>query len=116
MNSKITYRKVGDYYIPNLTLKKSPPIGRYGRMRRDYLREHNPIMWNHLILTDKLYDHCAEIEKTVKNRLDIIIPQLAESAGVTEELKEKNQMKWVAMMNNCQAQAEEIVFAKLLYV
>lgn len=116
MENKLTYTKVGDYYIPNLTIKPSPPLGKYGRMRRDYLREHNPIIYNRLILSGKLGEHCAEINEAIQNRLDVLIPQIAESAGVTEKLKETDQMKWVGLMNTCKAQAEEIAFAELLYV
>lgn len=116
MKNKITYRKVGDYYIPNLTINPSPPIGKYGRMRRDYLRENNPILYNHLTLSEKLFDHCAEVEKAIKNRIDRILPKLAESAGATEALKETDPMKWVGLMNTCKSQAEEIAFSELLYV
>ena len=116
MENKLTYTKVGDYYIPNLTIKPSPPIGKYGRMRRDYLRNHRPALYNRLILHEQLQEHCAEINEAIRNRLDILIPQIAESAGVTEKLKETDQMKWVGLMNTCKAQAEEIAFSELLYV
>lgn len=116
MENKLTYTKVGDYYIPNLTIKPSSPIGKYGRMRRDYLRDHRPALYNRLILHEQLQEHCAEVNEAIQNRLDILIPQLAESTGVTEELKESDQMKWVGLMNTCKAQAEEIAFAELLYV
>ena len=116
MENKLTYTKVGDYYIPNLTIKPSPPIGKYGRMRRDYLRNHRPPLYNLLILRGKLGEHCAEVNEAIENRLDVLIPQLAESAGATEKLKETDQMKWVGLMNTCKAQAEEIAFAEILYV
>ena len=116
MENKLTYTKVGDYYIPNLTIKPSHPIGKYGRMRRDYLRDHRPALYNRLILHEQLQEHCAEVNEAIQNRLDILIPQLAESTGVTEELKETDQMKWVGLMNTCKSQAEEIAFAELLYV
>lgn len=116
MENKLTYTKVGDYYIPNLTIKPSPPIGKYGRMRRDYLRNHRPALYNRLILHEQLQKHFAEINEAIQNRLDVLIPQIAESAGVTEKLKETDQMKWVGLMNTCKAQAEEIAFSELLYI
>ena len=116
MKNKLTYTKVGDYYIPNLTIKPSPPIGKYGRMRRDYLRNHRPALYNRLILRGNLGEHCVEVNEAIENRLDVLIPQIAESAGVTEKLKETDQMKWVGLMNTCKAQAEEIAFAEFLYV
>ena len=116
MENKLTYTKVGEYYIPNLTINQSPPIGKYGRMRRDYLRDHRPALYNRLILREQLQEHCAEINEAIENRLDVLIPQIAKSAGITEKLKETDQMKWVGLMNNCKAQAEEIAFAELLYV
>ena len=109
MENKLTYTKVGDYYIPNLTIKPSPPIGKYGRMRRDYLCNHRPALYNRLILHEQLQEHCAEVNETIQNRLDVLIPQLAESAGVTEKLKEIDQMKWVGLMNNLRTIVEEIV-------
>ncbi len=116
MENKLTYTKVGDYYIPNLTIKPSPPIGKYGRMRRDYLRDHRTALYNRLILHGKHGEHCAKVNEAIENHLDVLIPQLAESAGVTEKLKETDQMERVGLMNTCKAQAEEIAFAELLYV
>ena len=115
MENKLTYTKVGDYYIPNLTIKPSPPIGKYGRMRRDYLRDHRPPLYNRLILRGKLCEHCAEINEAIENRLDVLIPQLAQSAGVTEKLKETDQMKWVGTMNALKNQAEEMILTELIY-
>ena len=85
-------------------------------MRRNYLRDHRPALYNRLILRGKLCEHCAEVNEAIENRLDVLIPQIAESAGITEKLKETDQMKWVGLMNNCKAQAEEIAFAEFLYV
>ena len=85
-------------------------------MRRDYLRDHRPALYNRLILREQLQEHCAEINEAIENRLDVLISQIAKSAGVTEKLKETDQMKWVGLMNTCKAQAEEIAFAELLYV
>ena len=70
MENKLTYTKVGDYYIPNLTIKPSPPIGKYGRMRRDYLRDHRPALYNRLVLREQLQEHCAEVNEAIENRLE----------------------------------------------
>ena len=113
----LTYIKVGDYYIPNLVLKEQPdtPIGRYGCMRLRYLKEHRKGLYTSLLLTEKLYPHLLEIDEVANERMDILMPQLMKAAGVTEELKEDDQMKWVGLANNCKAQAEEIICAELIY-
>ena len=112
----ITYTQNGDYLIPNIIIRKTKPLGHYGRLRKAYLEMHRPILFNELVLSDKLFEHCAEIEAAVRRRLDLIIPQLAEGAGATEELKAADPMQWVGLMNTCKAQAEEIVKFELIYV
>ena len=113
----LTYTRVGDYYIPNLTLGNMPdkPIGKYGRMRRQYLEEHQPITYAIMSLNGTLFTHLAEIDKTAERRLGILMPQLAKSAGATEALKAINPMRWVGLMSACKAQAEEIIFTELIY-
>ena len=113
----LTYTKVGDYYLPNLVLKEQPdtPIGKYGRMRFRYLKEHRKGLCTSLLLTEKLYPHLLEIDKAANERMDILMPQLMKAAGVTEELKAANQMKWVGLMNTLKAQAEEIIQSELIY-
>ncbi|NCE76295.1 TnpV protein [Anaerotruncus sp. X29] len=113
----LTYTKVGDYYLPNLVLTEQPdtPIGRYGRMRLRYLKEHRKGLYTTLLLTEKLYPHLLEIDEAANERMDILMPQLMKAAGVTEELKASDQMKWVGLANNCKAQAEEIICAELIY-
>lgn len=116
---EITYRKCGDYYIPNIGLPETTdhtPLGKYGRMRRTYLREHRPILWDRMILTGTLFPHLREIDRTANERLDRMIPELAAKAGATEELKARDPMKWVGLMNNCKVQAEEIIFSELIYI
>lgn len=114
---ELDYTRVGDYYIPNLKLTEQPdkPIGKYGRMRQRYLKEHRPALYSSLLLTEKLYPHLLEIDEAANERMDILMSQLMKAAGVTEELKAADQMKWVRLANTCRAQAEEIVFNELIY-
>ena len=114
--SKLTYIRCGDYDIPNLKLSEQPEtsIGKYGRMRKAYLKEHRPILYNQMLLSEKLYQHLLEIDETAQNRLEQMMPQLAKEAGATEELKASDPMKWVGLMNTCKAQAEEILMAELI--
>ena len=101
--------------IPNIIIRKTKPLGHYGRLRKAYLEMHRPILFNELVLSDKLFEHCAEIDEAARNRMELIVRSLAEQNGVTEQLKAKNQMEWVRQMNACKAQAEEIVKAELIY-
>ena len=80
-----------------------------------YLEMHRPILFNELVLSDKLFEHCAEIDEAARNRMELIVRSLAEQNGVTEQLKAENQMEWVRQMNACKAQAEEVVKAELIY-
>lgn len=114
---ELTYTKNGDYLIPDLSLTPQPetPLGKYGRMRRTYLKEHRPILWNRLILSEELYPHLREIDTAAHNRLEQMMPELVKAAGATEELKASDPMKWVGLMNNCKAQAEEIILNELIY-
>ena len=113
--SQITYQPNGDYLIPNLTVEKTEkPLGRYGRMRKDYLQKHQPMLFQSLLLTGKLYPHLLEIDETAQSRLEQMMPQLAKEAGATEELKASDPMKWVGLMNTCKAQAEEIPMTELI--
>ena len=111
----ITYTQNGDYLIPNIIIRKTKPLGHYGRLRKAYLEMHRPILFNELVLSDKLFEHCAEIDETARNRMELIVRSLAEQNGVTEQLKAENQMEWVRQMNACKTQAEEIVKAELIY-
>lgn len=115
--SELTYTQNGDYLIPDLSLNETEakPLGKYGRMRKDYLKEHRPVLWNSLLLSGELYPHLREIDKTANRRLELMMPELMKSAGVTEELKASDPMKWVGLMNTCKAQAEEIVMNELIY-
>ncbi|WP_445670176.1 TnpV protein [Paenibacillus sp. FSL M7-0831] len=116
MENNLTYTRNGDYLIPDLKLSEQPekPLGKYGRMRKAYLKEHRPLIYNQLLQTEKLYPHLLEIDETANSRLEQMMPQLAESAGATEELKARDPMRWVGLMNTCKAQAEEILMAELI--
>ena len=116
MENNLTYTKSGDYLIPDLSLSEQPkkPLGKYGRKRKAYLKEHRPLIYNHLLMSEKLYPHLLEIEETANSRMAQMMPRLAESAGATEELKARDPMRWVGLMNTCKAQAEEILMAELI--
>ena len=111
----ITYTKNGDYQIPGVAIKKHRPIGRYGMLRKAFLQQFHPVLYNELVLSEKLYDHCAEIDEAARNRLEIIIPQLAKQYGIDEKLKAENQMLWVGQMNMIRQMAEESVKRELVY-
>lgn len=113
----INYIRVGDYYIPDLTLtEESRPIGRWGRMHRDYLREHKPIQYNCLLLSGKLWTYLADLNEQAQDRLERIIDQMKAAEGITEALKASAPMAWVQRMNNIRARAEEVVREELIYV
>ena len=117
MENSLTYTMNGDYQIPDLKLTEQPekPLGKYGRMRKAYLKEHRPLIYNQLLLTEKLYPHLIEIDETAQSRLEQMMPQLAKDAGATEQLKASDPMRWVGLMNTCNAQAEEILMAELIH-
>ena len=117
MESKLNYTRTGDYLIPNLMLSETEkkPLSKFGRMRKKYLQEQRPILWNSMILSEKLYPHLREIDETANRRLEQLMSELMKRSGVTEQLKEKEPMKWVGLMNNLKAQAEEIVLHELVY-
>ena len=117
MENSLTYTMNGDYQIPDLKLTEQPekPLGKYGRMRKAYLKEHRPLIYNQLLLTEKLYPHLREIDETANSRLEQMMSQLAAAAGATELLKASDPMKWVGLMNTCKAQAEEILMAELIH-
>ena len=116
MENSLTYTMNGDYQIPDLKLTEQPekPLGKYGRMRKAYLKQHRPILYNQLLMSEKLYPHLIEIDETAQSRLEQMMPRLAEAAGATEQLKAADPMKWVGLMNTCKAQAEEILMAELI--
>ena len=114
--SELTYSKNGDYLIPDLKIDvPERSLSKYGMLRKEYLRKHRRILFNQLLLSEKLYPHLLEIEQTAEERLERMMPELAQAAGATEALKASDQMKWVGLMNNCKAQAEEIILAELIF-
>ena len=113
----LDYILVGDYYIPVIELPEDDdrPIGKWGRMHRAYLEETNPLLLNHLILTGKLYAYLLGIEDAAHNLMNSMMPDMAKEAGATEELKARDPMRWVGLMNCCKFQIEEIIFAELIH-
>ena len=117
-NTNIQYRQVGDYNIPNLVL---PPeeanirLGKWGMLYKNYLLKHKKVLFAKLLTEGKLYQHCAEVEKQARDMFDAIVEQMKESEGVTEQLKEDNQLEWVTRMNNIRSKATEIVNHNIIY-
>ncbi len=112
-----TYRQVGDYLIPNLVLPDigNYQIGKYGRMRRSYLKEYRKILYNNYVLEGTLFKHLSEIDQACNERMKNIVSAMAKQEGVTEALKAANQMEWVCRMNSIRSRAEEIVLTELVY-
>lgn len=116
--SKITYRQVGDYLIPNLKL---PPeeanitLGKWGMMHKSYLEKNKKVFFNALVMQGKLYQHCAEVEKQARDMFNTLVEQMKATEGVTEQLKEENQLEWVCRMQNIEARVREIVTTELIY-
>ena len=114
MSSSLNYTKIGDYQLPNLTLSQpKTPLGKYGRLRRTYLMNHRPILYNTMLLIGSLYPHLMEVEQTAENRMQQTMAQLLKQSPAPD--KEQNQMAWVQHMNSLKAQAEELVLTELIY-
>lgn len=112
----IDYVLAGDYYIPDLKLpEEERPIGKYGRMHREYLREKHPMLFSDLVLSCQLWTYLADINKQAQERLQVIISQMQKAESVTEKLKEDNQREWIRRMGNIYNRAEEIVLNELIY-
>lgn len=114
----ITYRQVGDYQIPNLTLPSDEAkirLGKGGMQHKDYLQKHKPVLFATLLAKGKLYQHLAQIDRQANEMFDTLVEQLIKSEGVSEELKEENQMEWVRRMNSIQEKANEIVYQELIF-
>ena len=114
---EITYSRCGDYLIPDLVLsqEEQQPIGKYGRMRKRYLKEHRPVIYSNLLLSGKLNQHLAEIDQACMDRIELITQQMKVQEDVTEALKAADQRAWVAHMNSIRSRAEEIVLHELIY-
>ncbi len=112
-----TYRQAGDYFIPNIAFPDTGDyqIGKYGHMRRTYLKEHHKVLYTNLVVEGKLFEHLAEIDQSCNKRMEIIVSAMAKQENVTEALKAADQMEWVRRMNNIRSRAEEIVLTELVY-
>ena len=116
MMQGLNYIRCGDYYIPDIRLpEETRPIGRWGRMHRDYIKEHNPIRFNALCLNGELWSYLADLTEQAQSRLELIIEQMKAAEGVTESTKQHDQMAWVGAMNSIRSRAEEIVLREMIY-
>ena len=113
----MSYTLHGDYYLPDLVLREEEPTyGKYGMLRKQFLKEHRPIRYQNLLLSGKLTAHLNQIDQEVTEQVEVLMKQMAEKQGVNENLKRQDQMKWVRLMNNVKASAEEIVMREIVYV
>ena len=113
--SGIDYVLVGDYYIPDLKLpEEKRPIGKYGRMHREYLKENHPVLFNDLVLSCQLWTYLADVNEQAQSRFQLIIKQMQEAESVTEKMKEDNQWEWIQRMNSIFNRAEKIVLSELI--
>ena len=115
--SELQYVWCDDYLIPDLMLnaKAYPLLGKYGRMREMYLREHRSLLYSAMLLSGRLDEHLHEIDAAAQKRMDQLTRQMAEAAGITEELKARDPMRWVCEMNAIKAQVEEMILEDLIY-
>ena len=114
----LTYRTVGDFRIPNLTLpheEANITLGKWGMLHKEYLHKNKKVLFTTLLTQGKLYQHCAEVENQAQNMFDTLVEQMKETEGVTEQLKEENQLEWVQRMSNLQQRAREVVLDELIY-
>ena len=115
---KITYREVNGYLISNLKLppeEASIRLGKWGMLHKDYLEKHKKVVFATLLAEGKLYHHCAEVENQARDMFDMLVEQIKEAEGVTEQLKEENQMEWIQRLENIEARAREMVREELIY-
>ena len=116
--NSISYRRVVDYNIPNLTLppeEASVRLGKWGMMNKTYLEKHKKALFSTLLVQGKLYQHCAEVENQARDMFDTLVKRMKESEGVTEQLKAENQMEWVCRMQNIEVRVREFVACKIIY-
>lgn len=113
-----TYRQVGDFKIPNLTLspeETSIKLGKWGMLHKDYLHKHKKVLFTTLLTQGKLYQHCAEVENQARVMFDTLVEQMKDAEGVTERIKEADQLEWVCRMQNIEARVKEIVYKDIIY-
>ena len=116
LSCEFNYTLVGDYYIPNIALpEENRPIGKWGRMHRDYLEKHHPNLFNDLVLSGQLWTYLADLNEQAQKRLSLIVEQMKVSEGVTEELKAADQMAWIGAMNSIRSRAEEIILHEMIF-
>ena len=114
---ELTYHRKGDYLFPNLIIKEETvAIGKYGMLRKTFLKEHRKNWYHSMMLTGKLENHLAQTEKAAQERMEVLVHQMMEKQGVTEDLKARDQMAWVGVVNNIRNVAEEIVLKELVYI
>ena len=112
----LSYTLHGDYYLPDLEInEEEPTYGKYGIMRKQFLKEHRSARYQYLVLTGKLTEHLNQVDKEVREKVEMLMEQMAEQWGVTEELKMQDQMEWVRRMNNIKSVAEKMVLRKFIY-
>ena len=113
----LSYTLHGDYYLPDLVLnEEEPTYGKYGMLRKQFLKEHRSARYQYMLLTGKLNEHLNQIDQEVREQVEMLMKQMAEKKDVTEELKVQDQMKWVRLMNNIKVSAEEIILKNTVYV
>lgn len=113
----LSYTLHGGYYLPDLEINEEEPIyGKYGIMRKQFLEEHRSARYQYLVLTGKLTEHLNQVDKEVREKIEMLAEQMAEQWGVTEEMKIQDQMEWVRRMNNIQATAEEIAYKNIIFM
>ena len=113
----LSYTLHGDYYLPDLELNEEEPVyGKYGIMRKQFLKEHRSAKYQYLVLTGKLTEYLNQVDKEAREKVEMLVEQMAERWGVTEELKTQNQMEWVRRMNNIKATAEGIVYKNIIFM
>ena len=112
---EVTYRAEGDYLLPNLTVPEAPRVGKYGMLRRSYLKNHRSGIYTGMMLSGKLDGHLVEIDRQAHEMVERLTTEMAAQQGVNEQLKATDQMKCVGLMNNIKASAEEIVLRELIY-
>ena len=113
----MSYTLHGDYYLPDLVLREEEPTyGKYGMLRKQFLKEHRSARYQYMLLTGKVNEHLNQIDQEVREQVETLMEQMIEKQGVTEELKAQDQMKWVRLMNNIKASAEEIILKNMVYV
>ena len=112
----LSYTLHGDYYLPDLEInEEEPTYGKYGIMRKQFLKEHRSARYQYLVLTGKLTEHLNQVDKEAREKVEMLVEKMTEQLGVTEELKMQNQMAWIGRMNNIRACAEEMVVKEIVY-